>query len=481
MTLTWGQNELRYFESPWSVFEKIKSRNFINSKDLISVYGKEQKNRNGKLSKRERDLWNLQQFDHIKLEDSLGVSLKSHTIECVNQLTTMLPKEIDTISMFGDSLSYCPECIKNNYHSLLHQFKWIHQCPFHLCELHENCTHCGGSIPYQLPQHNFETGFLCDCGELIGGTYSKTQFQSEIKDKTVKEWLNLPESKIDIIKQTIIFGPFIEENKDIMQHLLSICSKEEERERVHYLSKVNKQKEFQLDQVYQDLHTSLYNVMKSFQRLLLNTILKKHKYCITRFAGLYKINGESFPEICPYAYAYIFWKESFYNLNPFLNEVIKPKKKVQPYEIPFSYQEQAFKELTMRLFSQENISYDGAKWCLNHIAWNLAYNHFEDWLAIAKDYAHLKTRPKTKYDDIFNDRSIYLFTKKENRIELYYNYNKKERSIYNLKCPINNENKLKTQETSHLPMRLALTNGNVDAKLAAEQYLRELKILSTIK
>lgn len=39
----------------------------------------------------------------------------------------------------------------------------------------------------------------------------------------------------------------------------------------------------------------------------------------------------------------------------------------------------------------------------------------------------------------------------------------------------------RSDETSHLPMRQALTNGDANEKLAAEQYLRELKILSTIK
>lgn len=478
MTLTWDRNKLGYFESPWSIFEKIKTNNFISSRDLISVYGKEQKSRYGKLSKRDSDLWKLEQFDRFKLESSIGTSLNNHILHCVHELTKMLPPEIDKIKMFRDTLHYCPECIKHNYHSMLHQFKWIYRCPFHLRELHDSCENCGGSIPYQLPQHNFETGFLCDCGEVIGGTHSKAEFQSsDIQDKVVKEWLNLNESQIDIIKRTIIFRPFVEVNKHMMEHLLSICK---EGERVYYISKVhNKQIELQPDEVYPDLYISLYSVLKTFEGLLLNTILKEHKNCITRFTGLYKIKGESFPEICPYAYAYTFWKESFYDLNPFLNEVIKPKKRAIQFELPFSYQEESFRNLIMSLFSQRDISYNEAKWCLNHIVWNLAYNHFKDWMEIAKEYAHLKTRPKTKYDDIFNKDSIYLFLKKENRLKLYNI--KKERNYNNLKCPHQNKKKISSEEISHLPMRLALTNGNADDKLAAEQYLRELKILSTIK
>lgn len=320
---------------------------------------------------------------------------------------------------------------------------------------------------------------MCECGETIGGTDAETKINGDIKDKTVIAWLNLNESQINVIKNTIIFSSFIEDNSDIMGHLISICNDDEERV---YFKKIQNGEEHNFDQKYSDLYISLTNVLKKLDSYLKNTILKKHKYCITRFTGLYKCKGESFPEICPYAYAYTFWKESFFDINPFLNEVIKPKIiRAVPYELPFNYREDPFRNLIMTLFSQNNLTYLEARWCLSHIVWKLAYNHFEDWMEIAKSYAHLKTRPKTKFDDIFNDQTIFLFAEKENRIELYYT--KKVREINDVRCPLDNNNnkKIRTQETSHLPMRLALTNGRLDDKLAAEQYLRELRILSTIK
>ncbi|MGG3281236.1 hypothetical protein [Paenibacillus solani] len=109
----------------------------------------------------------------------------------------------------------------------------------------------------------------------------------------------------------------------------------------------------------------------------------------------------------------------------------------------------------MKLFSQGNISYLEVKWCLNHIVWNLAYNHFIDWMKIAKESAHLKTRPKTKYDDIFSEDSICLFLNKENGLELYNV--QRESWYYDLSCPHKNKKKISSEEISHLPMRLALT------------------------
>jgi hypothetical protein len=172
MMLTLDRSKLRYFESPWSIFERIKTVNFVNSKDLISVYGFERSSSLGKLSKRIRDLWKLEQFDHKKLNNSLGFSLIEHVAYYVWELTKMLPLEIRKNNMFRDTLFYCPECIKYNDHSLLHQFKWINRCPFHLCELHSSCTNCGVTIPYLLPQYNHETG-ICDCVNLLGECVQK--------------------------------------------------------------------------------------------------------------------------------------------------------------------------------------------------------------------------------------------------------------------------------------------------------------------
>ena len=37
----------------------------------------------------------------------------------------------DISEFFTDEISYCPECMKNGYHSIFHQLKGIQKCPFH--------------------------------------------------------------------------------------------------------------------------------------------------------------------------------------------------------------------------------------------------------------------------------------------------------------------------------------------------------------
>lgn len=37
----------------------------------------------------------------------------------------------DIASFFTDKIMYCPKCMKNGYHSVLHQLKGINKCPFH--------------------------------------------------------------------------------------------------------------------------------------------------------------------------------------------------------------------------------------------------------------------------------------------------------------------------------------------------------------
>ncbi|NEW08594.1 hypothetical protein GK047_21580 [Paenibacillus sp. SYP-B3998] len=155
---------------------------------------------------------------------------------------------------------------------------------------------------------------------------------------------------------------------------------------------------------------------------------------------MYKISREKdFPEICPYAYAYIFWKESFYNINPFYSE-------------------------------------------------RVANNHFNDWINIASDYAAKGIRPVTKYDD-FNNSDLFSFVINENddglNSTLEYYVSKNREVVASMKknqiiCPYK-EKKYKKNEISHLPVRLSINSGFDNEKRAAEKYLAGLKIISIVK
>ena len=48
------------------------------------------------------------------------------------------------------ALRYCPRCIGQGYHSVLHQQVSAYQCPIHRDPLAEGCSSCGHRTPYRL-------------------------------------------------------------------------------------------------------------------------------------------------------------------------------------------------------------------------------------------------------------------------------------------------------------------------------------------
>ncbi|AOZ90963.1 hypothetical protein [Paenibacillus crassostreae] len=115
---------------------------------------------------------------------------------------------------------------------------------------------------------------------------------------------------------------------------------------------------------------------------------------------------------------------------------------------------------------------------MSHLVWELATYHFEHWLNIANIYAKKKIRPKPNFDFEYDYNSIVIFPKRSNKLEKH-SFN--ALTWGELECPYILNKKRDLEEISHLPMRLAITNGNEEDKKAAEKYLRNLRVLSAIR
>ncbi|MNI34338.1 hypothetical protein D3C73_883270 [compost metagenome] len=66
-----------------------------------------------------------------------------------------------------------------------------------------------------------------------------------------------------------------------------------------------------------DIFNSNRQIFKSIDKFIRKKLLFKHIPCIKRLQYLLKKDNECFPEICPYAYAYIFWRQALLGLNYF--------------------------------------------------------------------------------------------------------------------------------------------------------------------
>ena len=49
-------------------------------------------------------------------------------------------------STFSAPPRFCPECLKQGYHSHLFDLPWLLRCPVHAVELCDSCRHCGGKL-----------------------------------------------------------------------------------------------------------------------------------------------------------------------------------------------------------------------------------------------------------------------------------------------------------------------------------------------
>lgn len=72
---------------------------------------------------------------------------------------------------------------------------------------------------------------------------------------------------------------------------------------------------------YHKLLKYLYNVTRDsylvVEKNLRSRLLKGHKNCIERFQFMLKERGADFPPICPFAYAYVFWRKSLLQYEKF--------------------------------------------------------------------------------------------------------------------------------------------------------------------
>ncbi len=159
-----------------------------------------------------------------------------------------------------------------------------------------------------MPDHSFESGFLCGCGTYIGDASVHLQVTRDWSNKgvfinaEVEEWIGLENEHLDRIKRTVTYKPGLVANNNYTSHLLNIAH--------------NKRGNIQSYRVrgqrlppesYGEMYEAVEDTLQSFEKNLFRTYLAKHQHCIKRFTGLFKSLGQDFPEICPYAYAYVFW------------------------------------------------------------------------------------------------------------------------------------------------------------------------------
>lgn len=130
-SICWRAEWIHQFESPLSVIEKVKMANCISRSTFMRAFGGSNKRVQPSPinSLKKRDLYSLRGLNEDTLMSILSFDSASYHkfIDSVCSASVLF-KQVK--NNFSDKLNYCEDCVKYNFHSIVHQLRFINICPF---------------------------------------------------------------------------------------------------------------------------------------------------------------------------------------------------------------------------------------------------------------------------------------------------------------------------------------------------------------
>jgi hypothetical protein len=203
--ITWRKEWERPYESTWSLFEKLKLVNRVGSNDLLKLINPQYK----KGVRKYRNLFTLMGFDTLKVRELCAINFDRILLdmERLSQVVPLYLRPKGSMSVFHSHLKFCSICMEMKYHSYLHQFKLITECPFHSMRLKDNCSGCEKEIYFHCLSDHYP--FTCSCGYSLSKTNKTPVWDNWHKDfyvvdQTVGEWLKGIEENSATVTQSIM-------------------------------------------------------------------------------------------------------------------------------------------------------------------------------------------------------------------------------------------------------------------------------------
>ena len=451
---TWRSSWILDYESPWSIIQKFCHYNSISFRQFLLEAGNDDVRKlKGKIGQYHKSFYNLNGLDENIVKQLISFPLKEKNEELLDDIISPLFNEdFSLYQYFSTILRFCPLCLEKKYHSTLHQFNFIKECPFHQISLFANCPECNENFPYILEDNSFSLDYKCICGfefssNKINPLPSQT-FRPIIRAQDLISWFSLKKSEINKVRNSIIFNENLvsnnDEKKSFKYDLSFLLHSLDQKymtatigENYDYLEKRlvrerrRKAKWIKSVQIYEhtfskedleDLHEKSDKVCSSIARNLRNTTLKCHRGCIVELTRY----REEIPnnELCPLAIAYTLWRARLQRFNSYKdvdNEGTQPffRKYIYKYGFPVSqYNFSNYLSLLEygEIFPKNNsISRVSYSWITLHLVSELILAEFYRCLEYA---LHRKDPPEKK----FSVNSIYslkyfplLIIRKENK------------------------------------------------------------------
>jgi len=350
ISYTWRKLWIHDYESPWGILQKFQFANSASYNDILNIFSisrLEDKIKCNSWSDRDKDLTNLSRLDGEQLINILGVNIKKENnkniIALIDKLSDVYLKchiiNIDRIitKYIRSQLTYCPECIKDGYHSIFHQVTLINKCPFHLIDLISVCPNCNARIDYKICDKSFLEPFRCICGYWFLSNNTIKNFvtrwgiepRTEIIMPELNLWLNLSEEQKKI-SRNIYFNSRLDKTQHnyLISEILTLMnilefSEDKKYYKTTYTSLTKDKlssKELEnfpivsLAEKEEEIFLSSCKTYSSILRYIRKKLLHKHKTCIKSLTIRKYVNNLSDIIVCPYAYAYTMLRKNLENL-----------------------------------------------------------------------------------------------------------------------------------------------------------------------
>ena len=161
------------FESLWSMMRRFAFFNEATAKNLQDAFGTGPVASYCWASRKRGDLRSYGGLDPPLLARVFGVDRETLDESTVAPFIAQGEQDILTS---GD-LRFCHSCLKDDFHSSLHQILLVRECPLHREPLVDRCSHCDTRVDYTLKTAPISSG--TGCPECVGRSGTDTEIRKK--------------------------------------------------------------------------------------------------------------------------------------------------------------------------------------------------------------------------------------------------------------------------------------------------------------
>lgn len=484
-TLNWNRQWVHPFESLWSLFNKLRYANAMSINDLFKTLGTSYvKGLKGRTGAYHYDLYRIQSLDEEEIVKKTHFNFLWHHRYYLQQIIDRLPKyRFNYEYYFRKHLAFCKSCMENGYHSILHQFKFLHECPFHNEMLQLSCPNCKTGFSYQLEPKpfysQFQSPYECKCGYFLLSKRNTQQifllWQHKVGNFIHEDVLNffeLSESEIKRAKNVsmlknynlehseglfALYNEMVSDRKSKKSFIFSSPAIHQvkgikETETVKEYSTQNKEYNFvsrfvlrqiRDEEFNHELNDSIQMTINAVAKRIRKTILLKHKTCLGRLSSNWNNDPK---QSCPYALAYVYWRYSVQKY-PYINWIISynsPNYETKKY-LDFPFQPDVFRQIydhwKMGIQDVTLESWAAAKWLLNRSIAHCAYYIFFYYLSRIEKAGIYELYNDYKTLDCFNIPFFMNYIPQSRSEPIEFHWMNQQINIPHLTCPFDSVKK----------------------------------------